>query len=101
MGCYTIGTGQASWICGDLGPKCSNCGTVGDALCDYPVGEEKTCDRQICTECAHEVAPDVHYCDAHFAEWTKFRDAGGVQRELANVVPFKTPTPGRLGDDSK
>lgn len=94
MPCYQFKTsdGGKGFMCGYLGPHCACCADAGDfALCDFPVGEGKTCDRPLCEEHAHEVAPDLHYCDSHFAEWTKFRDAGGVQRELANVVPFKRP----------
>ncbi|MDP1340678.1 hypothetical protein, partial [Klebsiella variicola] len=74
---------------GDLGPHCAECGDVGTQLCDYPVGEGKTCDRPVCEYHAAEVAPNVDYCPAHHAEWKAFRDAGGVKRELENVVPFK------------
>lgn len=76
-------------ICGDLGPHCADCGDAGDNLCDFPVGVNKTCDRSICEHHSHEVAPNVHYCDHHFAEWQAFRDSGGVKKVLANVVPFK------------
>jgi hypothetical protein len=62
---------------------------VGTQLCDFPVGAGKTCDRPICEYHAAEVAPNVDYCPAHHAEWKAFRDAGGVKRELENVVPFK------------
>ena len=53
-------------ICGDLGPHCAECAGVGGNLCDYPVGNDKTCDRPLCDDHATEVAPDVHYCRAHF-----------------------------------
>lgn len=56
-------------ICGDLGPHCADCGDTGDNLCDYPVGDGKTCDRSICEYHSHEVAPNMHYCDQHYAEW--------------------------------
>ena len=61
--CYLLKKGGSGFICGDLGDHCTNCGTVSDVLCDFPVGDGKTCDRAICEECAHEVAPDVHYYD--------------------------------------
>lgn len=90
--CYLLKKGGSGFICGDLGDHCAQCGTVSDVLCDFPVGDGKTCDRAICEECAHEVAPDVHYCYGHFAEWEKFAAAGGVVRELGNVTPFKSRT---------
>lgn len=93
MPCYTIG-GGTGFMCargGSLGPHCAKCGSVADVLCDYPVGKDKTCDRPLCAECAHEVAPDVHYCAGHFEEWERFLQSGGVEQELSNVVPFKRP----------
>lgn len=93
MPCYVIydeKRNPVGHICGRLGQHCVDCGDVGTNLCDFPVGDGKTCDRAICDFHAHEVAPNVHYCDAHHAEWKAFRDAGGVQRGLENVVPFAT-----------
>ena len=92
MSCYTLydeNRKPCGHICGDLGPHCAVCGDVAANLCDYPVGDGKTCDRHLCKYCSSEIAPDVHYCAAHHAEWKAFRDAGGVKRELENVVPFK------------
>lgn len=78
-------------LCGDFGPHCSVCASVGDILCDFPVGEGKTCDMPLCDGHATEVAPNVHYCPGHMVLWQEFRDAGGVQRELENVVPYARP----------
>lgn len=92
MPCYLLRNkdGQPmGHLCGNLGPHCGCCGGVSGFLCDYPVGEGKTCDRPLCDHCAAEVAPDVHYCPGHAKEWADFKAAGGVQRELENVVPFK------------
>jgi len=61
---------------------------VGDFLCDFPVGDGKTCDRPICPDHATEIAPEIHYCAGHLLMWKEFRDAGGVERELTNVVPY-------------
>jgi hypothetical protein len=79
------------FMCGeDLEPSpCRECGCESDFLCDYPVGNEKTCDAQLCWKHAHEVAPGVHYCNAHFEEWKKFKDSGGVTDVLKNVIPFE------------
>lgn len=93
MPCYVIydeKRNPVGHICGNLGQHCADCGDAGTNLCDFPVGAGKTCDRAICDFHAHEVAPNVHYCDAHHAEWKAFRDTGGVKRELENVVPFPT-----------
>lgn len=92
MTCYVKDTPFGRmFICGDLGPQCSRCADLGTLLCDYPVGEAKTCDASLCETHGNKVAPDVHYCPGHFNEWTAFRAAGGVKAELMNVVPFALP----------
>lgn len=92
MPCYTGFTsgGDQFFICGDLGPHCADhrCADVGTNLCDYPVGEDKTCDMPICDSHAFEAAPNVHYCPGHALMWREFVVSGGVERELKNVVPF-------------
>lgn len=92
MACYPIYNKDRKPIghlCGDLGPHCADCGDVAECLCDYPVGHGKTCDRNVCDYHAHEVAPNMHYCGQHYAEWLAFRDAGGVKQILENVTPFR------------
>jgi hypothetical protein len=44
----------------------------------------------ICDSHAFEAAPNVHYCPGHSIMWRKFVEAGGVEKELKNVVPFAT-----------
>lgn len=92
MPCYVTKSreGGTMFICGDLGPHCADCAGFGDFLCDYPVGDGKTCDRPICGEHATEIAPEVHYCAGHMKLWEEFKESGGVARQLENVVPFKT-----------
>jgi hypothetical protein len=48
--CYWIkqADGSILHIHGRLGPHCSLCAGVGDHLCDFPVGDDKTCDRRMC-----------------------------------------------------
>ena len=77
------------FVCGDLGQHCSDCSWVGEFLCDYPVGDNKTCDRVICEDHAREVAPNIHYCEVHYKLWAEFRDKGGVDASLKNVIAFK------------
>lgn len=80
MPCYTGHTkdGGQFFMCGNLGPHCSYCGDVGTILCDYPVGNGKTCDRHICENHANEVADDIHYCHSHHQEWMEFIRNGGT-----------------------
>lgn len=92
MPCYLerMADGGTMFLCGDLGPPC-HCGAVGGFLCDYPVGEGRTCDVALCASHAYEVAPEIHYCAGHLTLWEHFRDSGGLRVELENVVPFKRP----------
>lgn len=94
MPCYVKKQpGGNLFVCGDLGEHCADCGCLGEFLCDYPVGDGKTCDRSLCLDHAHEIAPDTHYCAPHYAAWQAFRESGGVKRELENVVPYKAIRP--------
>jgi hypothetical protein len=93
MPCYSrLKNGGNLFVCGGRGPHCNadGCKWAADFLCDYPVGDNKTCDRTLCDEHAYEVAPDMHYCAAHHTQWVDFKNGGGVKRELENVVPYKT-----------
>lgn len=88
-------------IRGDLGPHCgdSRCADVGVSLCDFPVGEGKTCDMPLCPGHSFEVAPDMHYCPAHTTMWREFKESGGVERELKNVVPYSRNSEGSGKDE--
>ena len=81
--------GVKYFIRGDLGPHCAHCAGVGDYLCDYPVGENKTCDAPLCETHAKEIGENLHYCPAHAREWQKFVDDGGAKQALSNVIPLK------------
>jgi len=80
-----------TFLCGKLGKHCnaSGCNWVSEYLCDYPIDDDKTCDRPLCDEHAYEVAPDLHYCAAHYNELEKFKGHVYGINELKNVVPFK------------
>lgn len=56
------GPGVASWVCGIDG--CSHGSVV---LCDYPIGDGKTCDLPLCRGHSKVVGPDVHLCPVHAA----------------------------------
>ncbi len=89
MPCYRVPMkdGGHMVMCGDLGDHCSNenCSDVSGFLCDYPVGEGKTCDLPLCASHAYEIAPNLHYCAAHFAMWVSFTEQGKVEEALSNV----------------
>lgn len=94
MPCYQIDLdeGGKMFLCGDLGPHCgdSRCADVSENLCDFPVSDGKICDMPLCHRHSFEVAPNMHYCPAHTTMWREFKESGGVQRELENVVPYKS-----------
>lgn len=83
--------GNTVFLCGKLGPHCAaeKCAASTQYLCDYPVGDGRTCDLPLCASHAYEVAPNVHYCPGHLTLWKAFKDSGGVKLELENVVPYK------------
>jgi hypothetical protein len=68
---------------------CAECGDLSESLCDFPVGDGKTCDRPLCAECAKEIAPNLDYCPWHFGMWKAYRDSNKFTEDLGNVVPFK------------
>jgi hypothetical protein len=81
MPCYHIKLpdGGKVILCGRLGKHCADCADVGAYLCDYPVGPRgKTCDRSMCGEHAHEIGPNLHYCETHFRLWQKTATRQGV-----------------------
>lgn len=51
----------------ELPTACYKCGFIADLLCDYPLNKKgKTCDRPMCTKCAHRMGDDLDYCEAHY-----------------------------------
>jgi hypothetical protein len=64
---------QVISICGDgpTGETCSRCPCLSTVLCDYPVGEGRTCDLALCEACAVEQMPatetaeSIDYCPQH------------------------------------
>ena len=94
MTCYVIrdkGGSAVGFLCGDLGPQCS-CGSAAEFLCDYPVGDDRTCDRQLCPWCATQVYADTHYCRDHaqaYGDWMRSR---GDNIEALRLRQRKTET---------
>lgn len=92
MPCYRIPMkhGGHAFLCGDLGPHCAaqKCADVSGFLCDYPAGDNKTCDLPLCQSHAYETAPDIHYCPGHLILWQQFVADGKVDSTLSGVVPF-------------
>lgn len=80
--------GSRIFISGDLGPHCTECMAPGENLCDYPVGEGKTCDRSLCDEHSKGVANDTHYCRDHFIMWRDYLASQRGYDVLDNVTPL-------------
>lgn len=76
MACVRIRVhGELAWLCGDFSnderKPCAECGVMPSKLCDYPIGNERTCDRLLCEDCAVKIQGDIDYCPSHATEWGK------------------------------
>lgn len=67
-----LGDGASAIVCsrGRSTPVCAShgCGRPSEALCDFPLGNGKTCDRKMCARCRHaqpRLGPDRDYCRVH------------------------------------
>jgi hypothetical protein len=92
MGCIICknANDETVFICGEkIKPDpCRDCNCEADYLCDYPVGNDKTCDARLCKTHAAEIAPNIHYCNYHYKKFMEFETSGGVKKYLENVIPF-------------
>ena len=62
------------WMCGEIFDGsliCRVCGDLADALCDYPLGNDRTCDSALCNSDARHIKGDLHYCPEHATEYGK------------------------------
>lgn len=48
---------------------CAQCGRASTILCDWKIGNGKTCDVPCCRSCAHSVAYEKDLCGKHWDEW--------------------------------
>lgn len=74
MACRTkkMDNGGILYMCGDIfedAAVCRVCGHIAEKLCDYPIGNDKTCDSALCPEHARVVTGDLHYCPEHNKEY--------------------------------
>jgi hypothetical protein len=63
---------KGSWMCGpgvDSAWVCSipGCEEWSEFLCDWPMGEGKTCDAPLCSKHAAQIGPEYHLCPVHAA----------------------------------
>ena len=52
------------FVCGEGIQPCHVCGAAADFLCDYPIGNGKTCDLPLCNEHRQHIGI-YDYCPAH------------------------------------
>lgn len=75
----TFPDGTRAIICsrGGRRPKpCHECGRGAVALCDWPTGKHKTCDRAMCAAHAHNLSGrNVDYCTEHWEARQKRAEA--------------------------
>ncbi len=97
MACSVIrNKGKAiGFMCGDFPQQeidwdsCSECGgnfPAAEFLCDYPVGNDKTCDRKLCRKCARTVGKDMHYCPVHHAEWKEYQESEQGRADVLKAI---------------
>lgn len=60
----------------------SDCLGFDEYLCDYPVGDGRTCDFKLCGTHAHQIGSDLHYCEAHFQLWLKEKPLSPIIQEM-------------------
>jgi hypothetical protein len=59
------------FACGRGGPQtCKFCMKTNrhrpvTKLCDFPVGQGRTCDAGMCSDCATKIREEVDYCPVH------------------------------------
>lgn len=89
MPCYHLDLpdGGHALVRGKLGPHCYKCRRVGEFLCDFPMGNGRTCDLPMCRGHSHSVAPGVDFCERHYEEH---------QRQAATIVPDEPWRQGEL-----
>ena len=75
------------------GPKrhCKFCGShyYGGKLCDFPVGESRTCDAQMCNECARTLGRGEVQIGAGMTRLNDTIDVCPIHRGKAVVVAGK------------
>jgi len=69
----------SGFFCGEniKGGETCRCNHLADLLCDWPIGDGKTCDLPLCRCCAKEIGADLHVCAIHWPMWLK---QAGVER---------------------
>lgn len=82
-----LSDGSPMWICGDLEDElvCKCCGFLADKLCDYPIGNDKTCDGALCDKCAVKIRGDIDYCPDHAKQWGEVYSLSYCERDGSGI----------------
>lgn len=94
MHCRTVRVGGSTMIvCGERPkPKPCACGQPSRFLCDWKLGDGKTCDAPLCADsnigpgCANQVGRDKHLCPEHRVAWRK-HPSNPANRRKADAAP--------------
>lgn len=54
-------------------PKCADCPCKAPYLCDYPVGNDLTCDRRMCNNHRLNVGEGIDYCLGHYIMYKDYQ----------------------------
>lgn len=70
MKCQTVKIGDGfAVVCGSrkgMSTVCQRCQRLdATRLCDFPIGEGKTCDKALCIGCTIRIGRDTDYCRDH------------------------------------
>lgn len=64
--------GSEGWMCGEeLRMELCRCGYDSEYLCDFPIGDGRTCDIALCGECRTTIGEDLDLCRVHRGMWSK------------------------------
>ncbi|EGR4213423.1 hypothetical protein NTH44_003596 [Vibrio metoecus] len=66
--------------------ECGNNWPEAEFICDYPVGDDKTCDRMLCKNCARVVGRDMHYCQTHYDQWKTFEESEQGKEQILKAI---------------
>ena len=85
-GAYELTNDGVVFWDGDGIEACNECGRVADNLCDFPVGNGKTCDMLLCDDHSHPIAEDRHLCPIHAAIFTATGTLEPIKMKRINIV---------------
>jgi hypothetical protein len=64
------------WHSDEENVVCVICQDWTEFLCDYPIGNGKTCDHPLCLDCRHHIGDGQDLCPVHFKMFNKEESDG-------------------------